>query len=103
MHHICGERPLLGSLLLEQGAVRDDDLELALEAQAQNGERLGEILVELELLSRPALDRAVASQSGIKLKQEGGYGTGLRAELERRHRGRPGLPAETVGDLGVRL
>jgi hypothetical protein len=74
MHHICGERPLLGTLLLEQGAVRDDDLELALRAQSHNGERLGEILVELELLSRPALDRAVASQS--------------LAEIERRHRGR---------------
>jgi hypothetical protein len=76
MHHICGERPLLGSLLLEHGAVREDDLELALEAQAQNGERLGEILVELELLSRPALDRAVASQSGIELEQELGFGSG---------------------------
>ena len=64
MHHICGERPLLGTLLLEQGAVRDDELELALRAQSHNGERLGEILIELELLSRPALERAVASQSG---------------------------------------
>jgi hypothetical protein len=97
--HICGERPLLGSLLLEQGAMREDDLELALRAQAQNGERLGEILVELELLSRPALDRAVASQSGIELAEERGYGTGLRAELERRHRFRRGLPAEAADHL----
>ena len=72
MHHICGERPLLGTLLLEQNAVREDDLELALRARPQNGERLGEILVELELLCRPALDRAVASQSGVELEEERG-------------------------------
>jgi len=102
MHHICGERPLLGTLLLEQGAVRDDELELALRAQSHNGERLGEILIELELLSRPALERAVASQSGIELEQERGFGSGLRAEIERRHRGRRGLPDEAVGELGAR-
>jgi len=91
MREICGERPLLGAVLLEQGAVRDDDLELALKAQAETGERLGETLVELDLVSRPALDRAVAGQSGIDLVEERGYGTGLRAEIERRHRGRRGL------------
>ncbi len=94
MHHICGERPLLGTVLLEQGAVRDDELELALQAQAETGERLGEILVELNLVCRPALDRAVAGQSGVELEQERGYGTGLRAEIERRHRGRRGLDAD---------
>jgi hypothetical protein len=100
MHHICGERPLLGALLLEQNSVREDDLELALRAQAKNGERLGEILVELDLLCRPALDRAVASQSGAELEEERGFGTGLRAELERRHNGRRGLPADAGGNLG---
>ena len=29
MHYNCGERPLLGTVLLQQGAVRDDDIELA--------------------------------------------------------------------------
>jgi hypothetical protein len=91
MRDNCGSQPLLGTVLLEQGALNDEDLERALTAQARNGERLGEILVELDLLSRPALDRAVAVQSGVDLQHEGGYGSGLRAEIERRHRGRRGL------------
>jgi hypothetical protein len=93
MHQNCGERPLLGRVLLEQGAVRDDDLELALKAQTENGALLGEILVDLNLVSRPDLHRAVAGQSGVELEEERGYGFGLRAEIERRHRGRRGLLA----------
>ena len=96
MHHNCGKPPLLGAVLLEQGALRDDELGRALSAQAQSGERLGEILIELYLLSRPALDRAVAVQAGVELEHESGYGTGLRAEIERRHRGRRGLPCHTA-------
>jgi hypothetical protein len=96
MHQGCGKQPLLGTVLLEQGALRDDDLERALGAQAQSGERLGEVLIELDLLSRPALDRAVAVQAGVELEHEGGYGTGLRARIERRHRGRRGLPSHTA-------
>ena len=95
MHEDGGERPLLGRVLLDQGAVRDDELELALRAQTENGELLGEILVDLNLVSRPDLHRAVAGQSGVKLEEERGYGTGLRAEIERRHRGRRGLSAMT--------
>lgn len=99
MRKDCGKQPLLGTLLLEQGALTDDDLERALTAQSKNGERLGEILIELDLLSRPALDRAVAVQSGVQLEHERGYGTGLRAAIELRHRGRRGLgelPAEAA-------
>ena len=96
MHHNCGRPPLLGAVLLGQGALLNDDLERALTAQAESGDRLGEILIELDLLSRPALDRAVAFQAGVVLEHEGGYGTGLRAEIERRHRGRRGLSSDTA-------
>jgi hypothetical protein len=91
MYEDCGERPKLGRVLLEQGALSDDDLEIALRAQTESGERLGEILVDLNMVSRPDLHRAVAGQSGVELEEERGYGTGLRAEIERRHRGRRGL------------
>jgi hypothetical protein len=93
MRENCGERRLLGRVLLEQGAVRDNDLVIALEAQNENGELLGEILVELKLVSRPDLQRAVAGQSGVEVEEERGYGSGLRAEIQRRHRGRRGLSA----------
>ena len=93
MKENCGQRRLLGRVLLEQGAVRDNDLVIALEAQNENGELLGEILVELKLVSRPDLQRAVAGQSGVEVEEERGYGSGLRAEIQRRHRGRRGLSA----------
>jgi hypothetical protein len=77
-------RPL-GRLLVEQGLLSDDELERALEAQASTGQRLGETIVELGFVSHPALSRALAAQYGIELKGETGFGTGLRAEIERRH------------------
>ena len=77
-------RPL-GRLLVEQGLLSEDELERALEHQATTGRRLGETLVDLEFVSHPALSRALAEQYGIELKSETGFGTGLRAEIERRH------------------
>jgi len=78
-------RALLGAVLVEQGMVSGGDVERALDAQAESGKRLGEILVDLGLLCRPQLDRAVAGQTGVELEQEAGYGAGLRAAIERRH------------------
>jgi hypothetical protein len=85
MEHNCGERPLLGKMLVEQGAVKDGDVEIALRAQLESGEQLGEILVERGLVCRPELVRALAWQSGLELDEQRGFGTGLRAEIERRH------------------
>jgi hypothetical protein len=94
MNDDCGDRTLLGALLALQGEVSSDELDHALKAQVENGDPLGEILVELGTVSRPALDRALAEQSGVELRFEGGFGTGLRAEIERRHRARRGLDAD---------
>ena len=91
MNDNCGDRTLLGALLSAQGEVSSDELDQALTTQVENGDPLGEILVELGAVSRPALDRALAEQSGVVLRFEGGFGAGLRAEIERRHRVRRGL------------
>lgn len=88
MHHSCGERPLLGTVLVRQGVLQSHHVERALCAQIRSGKRLGEILVDLGLLSRQALDRAIARQNGVELEEERGFGTGLRAEMERRARWR---------------
>ena len=85
MSDYCGDRPFLGSLLIAQGAVDGADLDHALNAQSETGKRLGEALVDLGLICRPELDRAIAQQSGVVLDEEAGFGTGLRAALERRH------------------
>ena len=86
MHDNCGNRPLLGTVLIDQGVVDGADIDHALSAQAETGKHLGETLVDLGLICRPELDRAVARQSGVVLDEQAGYGTGLRAAIERWHR-----------------
>ncbi len=77
-------RPL-GRVLVEQGLLSEDELERALEEQASTGRRLGETLVELGFVSHAALSRALTEQYGIEPKSETGFGTGLRAGIERRN------------------
>jgi hypothetical protein len=78
-------RPL-GELLVDKGLVTKDELELALVEQSESGRLLGSILVERGFVSGPALAVALAEQYGIELATERGFGTGLWAEIDRRHR-----------------
>jgi outer membrane murein-binding lipoprotein Lpp len=91
-------RPL-GRLLVEQGLLTNDELERALAQQQTTGKRLGETIVELGFVSGPDLASALATQYGIELTVETGFGTGLRAQIQRRHendRGMPGPPALSI-------
>ena len=78
-------RPL-GELLLQKGLVSPDELELALVEQVDTERLLGAILVERGYVSGPALAVALAEQYGVELSTERGFGTGLWAEIDRRHR-----------------
>jgi hypothetical protein len=78
-------RPL-GELLVGKGLVTKDELEFALAEQAESGRLLGAILVERGFVSGPALAIALAEQYGVELRTERGFGTGLWAEIDRRHR-----------------
>jgi hypothetical protein len=78
-------RPL-GELLVEKNLLTADELELALAEQAETGRLLGAILVERGYVSGPALAVALAEQYGVELHTERGFGTGLWAEIDRRHR-----------------
>jgi hypothetical protein len=77
-------RPL-GRVLVEQGLLNENELEHALEEQASTGRRLGETLVELGFVSHAALSLALTQQYGIEPTSETGFGTGLRAGIERRN------------------
>jgi DNA repair exonuclease SbcCD ATPase subunit len=91
-------RPL-GALLVEKGLLTAEELEDALAAQQTTGKRLGQILVDRGHVSGPALTNALAEQYGIELKTEEGFGTGLRAEIERRHSTRrPPAAVEKVAE-----
>jgi hypothetical protein len=92
-------RPL-GELLLEKKLLNEDELELALTEQAESGRLLGAILVERGYVSGPALAIALAEQYGVELHTERGFGTGLWAEIDRRHRaGRGTEPEDNVVKL----
>ena len=95
-------RPL-GELLLEKGLVTPDELELALAEQAESGRLLGAILVERGYVSGPALAVALAEQYGVELPTERGFGTGLWAEIDRRHRAGRGQDEELEQDNVVKL
>jgi len=87
----------LGELLLHKGLVTADELDLALTEQEETGRLLGAILVERGYVSGPALAVALAEQYGVQLEQQRGFGTGLWAEIDRRHReGRGSEPEENV-------
>jgi hypothetical protein len=93
-------RPL-GELLLAKELVTKDELELALTEQADTERLLGAILVERGYVSGPALAIALAEQYGVELKTERGFGTGLWAEIDRRHRAGRGQADDDLGEDNV--
>jgi len=54
----------IGEILIEIGALTNELLEEALQAQAKGGERLGRILVDRRLVTPEALEVALAVQRG---------------------------------------
>ena len=64
MRENCGDRPLLGSVLVTQGVVENGELNEALLDQAESGKQLGQILVDRGVICRPELDRAIAGSPG---------------------------------------
>ena len=89
-------RPL-GELLVEKGLVTKEELDRALTEQEETGRLLGTILVERGFVSGPALAVALAEQYGVEVEPERGFGTGLWAEIDRRHRAGRGLPPSENG------
>src|SRR5437867_11601450 len=79
-------------MLVEQGLLSQVELKQALKAQKQTGGKLGEILIAQGTVSRPLLDRFLASQAGVVLAEALGFGSGLRAMTEQRHLERSGIP-----------
>ena len=86
-------RPL-GELLVDKGLVSPEELSRALEEQERTGRLLGAILVERRCVSGPALAIALAEQYGVELKTERGFGTGLWAAIDKRHRADRGTSEE---------
>ncbi len=95
-------RPL-GELFVSRGLISEAELETALAEQTATGKRLGEILVDRGLVSGPDLTSALMDQLGIEISKEEGFGSGLWAEIKRRHkRVRPDLPEGEEPDVSER-
>lgn len=58
-------RKLLGEVLMEAGLVNIDDINEALEVQKSTGQKLGEILINLNILTQQEL------QMALDFKEEG--------------------------------
>ena len=86
---------------MEKGLVSRQELAHALAEQESTGRMLGAILVERRYVSGPALAIALAEQCGVELNTERGFGTGLWAAIDRRHRAGRGTngDAENVVQL----
>ena len=75
----------IGNLLVQDGSVTAAEVRSALRAQEHSGQRLGEVLVARGIISSTGLQRVLARQQGRNLEHEPGFGSGLRAALERAH------------------
>ena len=83
-------RPL-GELLVERELLSPEQLEQALVEQAHSGRRLGEIIVAAGLVRRERLPEVLLAPCGRALTTQGGFGSGLRGQLERRRADDPAV------------
>jgi hypothetical protein len=98
-------RPL-GRMLVDRGFLDDEQLDDALREQERTGRPLGEIVRTRYFLSASEIGDVLAEQRELELEMDRGFGTGLRAGIDRRHRGAagedtPAAPDEPV--LGKRI
>lgn len=58
-------RKKLGEILVEEGLLKDDQVQEALKKQKESGGLLGEVLVKLQYVSEIDIARAIAKQFGL--------------------------------------
>jgi type IV pilus assembly protein PilB len=63
---MIGQTKRLGEQLVSDGVITSDQLEEALSSQGSSGTHLGQVLVELGMLSAPVLVNALASRLNVK-------------------------------------
>ena len=57
----------LGEILVSQGAITSDQLQIAVKEQGRTGKRLGEVLVSLGFCTEEDISKVVAGQAGVKM------------------------------------
>jgi hypothetical protein len=98
-------RPL-GRMLVDRGLLEEQQLEDALREQERTGRPLGEIVRTRYFLSASEIGDVLAEQRQLELEMDRGFGSGLRAGIDRRQRGpanEPGTPVPDEPVLGNRI
>jgi hypothetical protein len=92
-------RPL-GVILIERDLLTEEQLDVALTEQQRSGRRLGEVLVDLELVPRDVLISVLLEQCGLDAETQNGFGSGLLNELRKRGSAhRRAVPLQVVADV----
>ena len=93
----------MGELLVLRGLLDEDDVACALRDQRDRYRPLGQILVAEGTISPLELESTLAEQESRAFAREDGYGTGLRAAIERSYDRRHGdEPSEEGFGTGLR-
>ena len=66
--HIAGARKKIrvGDLLVEAGAITEDQLQQALEKQKEDGGRIGNVIMQMGFISKELLITVLTTQMGIE-------------------------------------
>src|SRR5687767_4354426 len=78
MEMTAGIRRQLGTIMVEEGFLTQEQLDHAIAVHRASGRPLGQVLVEGGLVSAGAVANALAEQHGGLLKTEFGVSAGLR-------------------------
>ena len=98
-------RPL-GRMLVDRGLLDEQQLEDVLREQERTGRPLGEIVRTRYFLSASEIGDVLAEQRQLELEMDRGFGSGLRAGIDRRQRGTASESATAEPDepvLGNRI
>ena len=90
-------RPL-GQMLVERGVLTTEQLADALDEQERSGRPLGEVVRTLFFVPATTVAEVLAEQYQLEVEMERGFGSGLRGEIERRHRVRRGQEADPASE-----
>ena len=86
-------RRLLGQILIEMGLISEWQLEQALEAQRATGQFLGEILIANGWVTRTAIGDALRVQRGLLVEPDPGLGGAMQTRDEGEQHRPTGRPA----------
>ena len=91
----------IGDLLVEAGAITEEELQEALAYQKENGGRIGNVIMELGFISQELLITVLTTQMGIDYIELGKRTGQMAAKLIKGESTASEMPYETITDYKV--